>query len=86
MKDEGFDLTEAEFDRAEFLTRQWMSYYIADACYDRNTAQRVLGDFDEQLGKAVELIANVAVNRNFVETMLAGRTLPDTLTILDVSR
>jgi len=86
MKDEGFDLTEAEFDRTEFLTRPWMCYYIADACYDRNTAQRVLGDFDEQLGKAVELIANAPVNRNFVETMLAGRTLPDTLTILDVSR
>jgi len=86
MKNEGFELTEEEFDQAESLIRQWMNYYLADACFVRNTAQRVLVDFDEQLQKAVELMENVPADPNFVETLLAGRSLPDTLTVFDISR
>ncbi|MEA2063606.1 MAG: S41 family peptidase, partial [Gemmatimonadota bacterium] len=86
MKDEGFDLTDAEFDQVEKVIRQWMSYYIADACYDRNTAQRVLADFDDQLLKAVQLMEEAPAEGNFVEAVLAGRTLPDTLYLSDISR
>jgi hypothetical protein len=79
MKDNEFDLTEEDYKEAEPLLRQWMYYYIADACFDRNTAQRVLTDYDQQLLKAVELIEAAPSAGNFVETLLAGRTLPDTL-------
>ncbi|OGF98609.1 MAG: hypothetical protein A3F83_14790 [Candidatus Glassbacteria bacterium RIFCSPLOWO2_12_FULL_58_11] len=79
MKENEFDLTEEDYKEAEPLLRQWMYYYIADACFDRNTAQRVLTDYDKQLLKAVELIETAPSAGNFVETLLAGRILPDTL-------
>ncbi len=86
MKNEGFDLTETEFDQVKPIILQWMNYYIADAFFVRNTAQRVLADYDEPLLKAVELIEDVPPGRNFVETLLAGRALPDTLPVFDTSR
>ena len=61
------------------LIRHWLMYYIADAAFDRNTAQRVSTDYDVQLKKALELLKDAAVNGDFVATVLAGRTLPDTL-------
>lgn len=79
MLEGGFDLTPAEFNGADSLIRQWMYYYIADACFDRNTAQRILSEYDKQVIKAVELLEKAPAKGKFVETLLAGRTIPDTL-------
>lgn len=86
MLDKGFELTEEEFEEVDPLLRQWIYYYIADACYDRNTAQRILTGYDKQLQKAIELIEQAPLASNFVETILAGRTLPDTLDLVDMTR
>ncbi len=86
MLDKGFELTEEEFEEVDPLLRQWIYYYIADACYDRNTAQRVLTGYDKQLQKAIELIEQAPFASNFVETILAGRTLPDTLDLAGMPR
>ncbi len=86
MLDKGFELTEEEFEEVDPLLRQWIYYYIADACYDRNTAQRILTGYDKQLQKAIELIEQAPLASNFVETILAGRTLPDTLDLAGMTR
>jgi len=86
MLDNGFELNEEEFEEIDSLLRQWIYYHIADACYDRNTAQRVLADFDKQLRKAIELIGQAPLAGNFVEMILAGRTLPDTLDLVGMTR
>jgi len=79
MRSEGFDLTKEEFDQTDALVRHWLYYYLADAAFDRNTAQRISTDYDLQLKKALELLEKAPANGDFVETLLAGRTLPDTL-------
>ncbi|MEA1997250.1 MAG: S41 family peptidase [Gemmatimonadota bacterium] len=86
MLESEFELSTAEFEQIDPLIRQWMCYYIADACFDRNTAQRVLAVHDKQLLKALELLKSAPLDSNFVETLLAGRTLPDTLDIYGISR
>jgi len=86
MLDNGFELTEEEFEEANSLLSQWIYYHIADACYDRNTAQRVWTGYDKQLQKAIELIEQAPLAGNFVETILAGRTLPDTLDLVGMPR
>ena len=86
MLDSDFELDEQEFEDVDPLLRQWIYYYIADACYDRNTAQRILTDYDKQLWKAIELIEQAPLASNFVETILAGRTLPDTLDLVGMTR
>lgn len=86
LLDNGFELTEKEFDEIDSLLRQWIYYYIADACFDRNTAQRVWTGYDKQLQKAIELIEQAPLAGNFVETILAGRTLPDTLDLVGMTR
>ena len=79
MRAEGFELSDEEFEQTDSLVRHWLYYYIADAAFDRNTAQRISIDYDIQLGKALELLKAAPVDGDFVETVLAGRTLPDTL-------
>jgi carboxyl-terminal processing protease len=86
LLDNEFELDEEEFEEIDSLLRQWIYYYIADACYDRNTAQRILADYDKQLWKAIELIEQAPLASNFVETILAGRTLPDTLDLVGMTR
>lgn len=86
MLDKGFELTEEEFEEANPLLSQWIYYHIADACYDRNTAQRVWTGYDKQLQKAIELIEQAPLASNFVEIILAGRTLPDTLDLVGMTR
>ncbi len=86
MREHDFDLTDQEFAQADELIRQWIYYYIADGCYDRNTAQRVLSEFDEQLLKALEVMKSVPDEKNFVHYVLDGRTLPDTLHLSGLSR
>ncbi|HUU28706.1 MAG TPA: S41 family peptidase [archaeon] len=85
IKEDGFELSKAEFDEVRPLITQWIYYYIADACYDRNTAQRVLANYDKQLQKALELIKKAPHEGNFVEMLLAGRNLPDTLDLNEKS-
>ncbi|MBW7997466.1 MAG: S41 family peptidase [Candidatus Glassbacteria bacterium] len=86
MLDEGFELTEEEFAQTDELFRHWIYYYIADAGYDRNTAQRVSAGYDSQLRQALELLRSAPSEGDFVETVLAGRTLPDTLEAQALSR
>lgn len=86
MRDEGFELTDEEFAQTDKLLRHWIYYYIADAGYDRNTAQRVSAAYDSQLRQALELIQKAPAEGDFVETVLAGRTLPDTLEVRMLTR
>ena len=86
MLEEGFEFTEQEFAATDKLLRQWMYYYIADAGYDHNTAQRISAGFDKQLQHALALIQTAPAEGDFVETVLAGRTLPDTLDTVTLSR
>ncbi len=86
MLDEGFELSEQEFDETDNLLRQWVYYYLADAGYDHNTAQRISAGYDKQLQQALALLRAAPAKGNFVETVLAGRTLPDTLDALTLSR
>ena len=86
MRDEGFELTEDEFAQTDKLLRHWIYYYLADAGYDRNTAQRVSASYDSQLQQALELIEKAPEGSNFVETVLAGRSLPDTLEVRTLAR
>ncbi len=82
----GFELSEQEFEDTDRLLRQWMYYYIADAGYDHNTAQRISAGYDKQLQQALILLRSAPAEGDFVETVLAGRTLPDTLDTLTLSR
>ena len=50
MKDEGFDLSDEEFDQAESLVRQWMNYYIADACFVRRWLRHLAHQGDREDG------------------------------------
>lgn len=86
MREEGFELTDEEFGQTDELLRHWIYYYIADAGYDRNTAQRVSAGYDSQLRQALEVIRSAPENGDFVETVLAGRTLPDTLEAQTLAR
>ena len=86
LLDGGIELTEKEFEETDSFLRQWIYYYIADACYDRNTANHVWADYDKQLQKAIELIQQAPLAGNFVETILTGRTLPDTLDLVGMTR
>jgi len=86
LLDGGIELTEKEYEEIDSFLRQWIYYYIADACYDRNTANHVWADYDNQLQKAIELIEQTPLAGNFVETILAGRTLPDTLDLVGMTR
>jgi carboxyl-terminal processing protease len=86
MLDEGFELDDEEFAQTDDLLRHWIYYYIADAAYDRNTAQRVSSSYDSQLQQALELIEGASADEDFVETVLAGRTLPDTLEVRMLAR
>jgi carboxyl-terminal processing protease len=79
MRENGFEMTDEEFRQSDLLIRQWIHYSIADACFERNVAQRIMADYDDQLQKAVELLQKASPKGNFVETVLAGKTLPDTL-------
>ncbi len=79
MRDNGFELTEAEFRQAEKIIHQWMHYYVADAVFERNVSQRILALYDDQVMKAVEVIGKAVPQQDFVGTVLAGKTLPDTL-------
>lgn len=81
MLENGFELTDDDFKQADSIIRQWMHYYIADAAYERNVAQRILAEYDNQIKKAVEIIEKAPPRVNFVETLLAGRVLPDTLSL-----
>ena len=86
MDEEDFDLTDKEYSDARELIQHWMSYYISDACYDRNTAQRMAALFDDQLSEAASMMRDVPAEPNFVEHLLAGRTLPDTVYLSEVTR
>jgi len=86
MLDEGFELSEQEFEDTDRLLRQWVYYYIADAGYDHNTAQRISAGYDNQLQQALELIESASSGGDFVQTVLAGRTLPDTLEMSRMAR
>ncbi|MCE5271639.1 S41 family peptidase [bacterium] len=81
MRDNGFDLSEAEFRQADKLIHQWMNYYVADAAFERNVSQHILSMYDEQVMKAVEVLSKAQPQGNFVGTVLAGKTLPDTLNL-----
>ncbi len=86
MLEAGFELSEQEFEDTDRLLRQWVYYYIADAGYDHNTAQRISAGYDKQLQQALILLRSAPAEGDFVETVLAGRTLPDTLETLKLSR
>jgi carboxyl-terminal processing protease len=86
MRDEDFELTDDEFAQTSKLLRHWIYYYIADAGYDRNAAQRVSAAYDSQLQQALELIQKAPAEGDFVETVLAGRSLPDTLEVRMLAR